>query len=209
MLEGTISNIPPQGGRKHPEQQYIQMDTTQILFICGGTFVGLEDIIRKRLGKRQIGFGSETSPAESSRDRAEVLAQVQPEDLVEFGMIPEFVGRLPLCATLEPLDVRTLINILTTPKNALVKQYQKFFRLEGSEVDFTPGALELIAERALKRDTGARALRAVCEEIMLDLMYKLPDQAQGGKYQITEDVVEGREHLFELKPESQRRKESA
>ncbi|HEY7118682.1 MAG TPA: ATP-dependent Clp protease ATP-binding subunit ClpX, partial [Tepidisphaeraceae bacterium] len=163
MLEGTIANIPPQGGRKHPEQQYIQMDTSQILFICGGTFVGLEDLIRKRLGKRQIGFGSENSPVETARDRAQILAQVQPEDLVEFGMIPEFVGRLPVCATLEPLDVATLINILTEPKNALVKQYQKFFRMEGSELDFTAGALEVIAERALKRDTGARALRAVCE----------------------------------------------
>ena len=209
MLEGTVANIPPQGGRKHPEQQYIQMDTSQILFICGGTFVGLEDIIRKRLGKRQIGFNAETAPADTANDRADVLAQVQPDDLVEFGMIPEFVGRVPLIATLEPLDVKTLINILSQPKNALVKQYQKFFRIEGAELEFTPGALELIAERALKRDTGARALRAVCEEIMLDLMYKLPDQTQGGKYQITEDVVEGREHLFELKPESQRRKESA
>src|SRR5438876_1015535 len=207
MLEGTISNIPPQGGRKHPEQQYIQMDTTQILFICGGTFVGLEDIIRKRLGKRQIGFNSETAPAESARDRAEVLAQVQPEDLVEFGMIPEFVGRLPLCATLEPLDAEILINILTEPKNALVKQYKKFFRLEGSDVEFTPGALDLIAARALKRDTGARALRAVREEIMLALIYKLPDQTQGGKYIVTDAVVEGRQNLFELKPEL--RKESA
>ncbi len=207
MLEGTVANIPPQGGRKHPEQQYIQMDTSQILFICGGTFVGLEDIIRKRLGKRQIGFNSETSLAETSHDRAVMLAQVQPEDLVEFGMIPEFVGRLPMAATLEPLDVKTLISILTEPKNALVKQYQKFFRMENSEVEFTPRALELIAERALKRDTGARALRAVCEEIMLDLMYKLPDQAQAGKYVITEKIVEGRENLFELKPE--RRKESA
>ncbi len=207
MLEGTVANIPPQGGRKHPEQQYIQMDTSQILFICGGTFVGLEDIIRKRLGKRQIGFGSETAPSESAHDRAEILASAQPEDLVEFGMIPEFVGRLPLVASLEPLDVKTLINILTQPKNALVKQYQKFFRLESSEVEFTPGALQLIAERALKRDTGARALRAVCEEIMLDLMYKLPDHGQGGKYIITEDIVEGRQNLFELKPE--RRKESA
>jgi len=211
MLEGTVANIPPQGGRKHPEQQYIQMDTSQILFICGGTFVGLEDIIRKRLGKRQIGFNAENAPSESASDRANVLAQVQPDDLVEFGMIPEFVGRLPLVATLEPLDVQTLINILTEPKNALVKQYQKFFRIEGAEVEFTAGALELIAERALKRDTGARALRAVCEEIMLDLMYKLPDQQQGGKYSITEDVVEGRQHLFELKPAAkpERRKESA
>jgi ATP-dependent Clp protease ATP-binding subunit ClpX len=201
MLEGTVSNIPPQGGRKHPEQQYIQMDTTQILFICGGTFVGLEDLIRKRLGKRQIGFGSETTPLESARDRAEVLAQVQPEDLVEFGMIPEFVGRLPLCATLEPLDVKTLVNILTQPKNAMVKQYQKFFRLEGAEVEFTSDALEKIAERALKRDTGARALRAVCEEIMLDLMYKLPEQAPGGKYVVDASIVEGKRSLFPIKPE--------
>src|SRR5690349_20561186 len=208
MLEGTISNIPPQGGRKHPEQQYIQMDTQQILFICGGTFVGLEDIIRKRLGRRQIGFGSETAPVETARDRAEVLAQVQPEDLVEYGMIPEFVGRLPVAATLEPLDVATLINILTTPKNALVRQYQKFFRMENSELEFTSGALRLIAERALKRDTGARALRAVCEEIMLDLMYRLPEEGQGGKYTISEDVVDGHRNLFELKPET-RRKESA
>jgi ATP-dependent Clp protease ATP-binding subunit ClpX len=212
MLEGTVANIPPQGGRKHPEQQYIQMDTSQILFICGGTFVGLEDIIRKRLGKRQIGFNAENSPAESAADRADILAQVQPDDLVEFGMIPEFVGRLPLIATLEPLDVKTLINILSEPKNALIKQYQKFFRIEGSELEFTSGALELIAERALKRDTGARALRAVCEEVMLDLMYKLPDQQTRGKYIITEEVVEGRENLFELKPDTttpERRKESA
>ncbi len=211
MLEGTVANIPPQGGRKHPEQQYIQMDTSQILFICGGTFVGLEDIIRKRLGKRQIGFNAENTPGETAIDRANILAQVQPDDLVEFGMIPEFVGRLPLCATLEPLDVKTLINILSGPKNALIKQYQKFFRLENAEVEFTSGALILIAERALKRDTGARALRAVCEEIMLDLMYKLPDQNHGGKYIITEDVVEGRENLFELKPgtTTERRKESA
>ncbi|HSI35268.1 MAG: ATP-dependent Clp protease ATP-binding subunit ClpX [Phycisphaerae bacterium] len=210
MLEGTIANIPPQGGRKHPEQQYIQMDTSQILFICGGTFVGLEDIIRKRLGKRQIGFGSENAPTESAKDRAKILSNVQPEDLVEYGMIPEFVGRLPIAATLEPLDVATLINILTSPKNALVKQYQKFFRMEGCEVEFTPKALELIAQRALKRDTGARALRAVCEEIMLDLMYRLPDEGQNGKYTITDDVVEGRRNLFELKQEpAPRRKESA
>ena len=207
MLEGTISNIPPQGGRKHPEQQYIQMDTTHILFICGGTFVGLEDIIKKRLGKRQIGFNSETERAETTNERAHVLAQVQPEDLIEFGMIPEFVGRLPVNATLEPLDVDVLVNILTEPKNALVKQYQKFFRLEGSELEFTPGALRMIAKKALKRDTGARALRAVCEEIMLEVMYRLPDQGQGGKYIITEGVVEGRQHLFEIKPEL--RKESA
>jgi ATP-dependent Clp protease ATP-binding subunit ClpX len=207
MLEGTIANIPPQGGRKHPEQQYIQMDTSQILFICGGTFVGLEDIIRKRLGKRMIGFGAENAPGETAKDRATILQQVQPEDLVEFGMIPEFVGRLPIAATLAPLDVKTLVNILTSPKNALVKQYKKFFRMEGSDLEFTDGALTKIAERALKRDTGARALRAVCEEIMLDLMYKLPDAAQGGKYVIDEHIVEGRRSLFDLQPE--RRRESA
>ena len=176
---------------------------------CGGTFVGLEDIIRKRLGKRMIGFGSETAAIETAADRAVMLSQVQPEDLVEFGMIPEFVGRLPLIATLEPLDVKTLISILTEPKNALVKQYRKIFNLEHSDLEFTPGALELIAERALKRDTGARALRAVCEEIMLELMYKLPDQSQGGKYVVNEDVVEGRHNLFELRPPAERRKESA
>ena len=207
MLEGTVANIPPQGGRKHPEQQYIQMDTTHILFICGGTFVGLEDIIRKRLGKRMIGFGSENTATESGRENAELLRQVQPEDLVEYGMIPEFVGRLPIHAPLEPLDEFTLMNILTEPKNALVKQYQKFFRMEGSEVEFTPGALRAIARRALKRETGARGLRAVCEELMLDMMYRLPDQAQPGKYVITEEVVNGKSNLFEIMPE--RRKESA
>ena len=211
MLEGTVANIPPQGGRKHPEQQYIQMDTSQILFICGGTFVGLEDTIRKPLGKRMIGFNTESTKGESTSERAHVLSQAQPEDLVEFGMIPEFVGRLPLIATLEPLDIKTLISILTQPKNALVKQYQKFFRLEGAEVEFTPDALEKIAERALKRDTGARALRAVCEEIMLDMMYKLPEQtSRGNKYVIDASIVEGKRSLFGLKPEpAARRRESA
>jgi ATP-dependent Clp protease ATP-binding subunit ClpX len=196
MLEGTVANIPPQGGRKHPEQQYIQMDTSQILFICGGTFVGLEDIIKKRLGKRMIGFGSELETGDKAENRAELLRQVQPEDLVEFGMIPEFIGRLPLISTLEPLTVDVLVNILTQPKNAITKQYLRFFRMENSEVEFTHGALEAISRRALKRDTGARALRAVCEELMLEVMYELPDQARGVKYVIDEDVVEGRKRLF-------------
>jgi len=209
MLEGTVSNIPPQGGRKHPEQQYIQMDTTQILFICGGTFVGLEDIIRKRLGRRQIGFNAEEQDVDTTSERAHVLQQCQPEDLIEFGMIPEFVGRMPVVATLEPLDEQTLISILTEPKSALVKQYQKFFRMEGSELEFTPGALRSIAEKALKRDTGARALRAVCEELMMELMYALPDQPQGTKYVITQEIVEGAQSLFAIKAAAERRRESA
>jgi len=200
MLEGTVANIPPQGGRKHPEQQYIQMDTSQILFICGGTFVGLEDIIKKRLGKRMIGFGSEVETADKQHSRGELLRQVQPEDLVEFGMIPEFIGRLPLISTLEPLTVDVLVNILTEPKNAITKQYLRFFRMEGSELEFTTGALRAIAQKALKRDTGARALRAVCEEMMLEVMYALPDQPQGVKYIIDEDVVAGRKHVFAQRP---------
>ena len=207
MLEGTLANIPPQGGRKHPEQQYIQMDTSQILFICGGAFVGLDDIIRKRLGKRQIGFNSESSLNTTTDERAHVLAEVQPEDLIEFGMIPEFVGRMPLVSPLAPLDADALVSILTEPKNALVKQYKRFFRMEGAELEFTTGALRMISEKALKRDTGARALRAVCEELMLDLMYELPEQQKGCKYVINEDVVEGRVKLVKIEPE--RRKESA
>ena len=203
MLEGTVANIPPQGGRKHPEQQYIQMDTSQILFLCGGSFVGLEDIIRRRLGKRKIGFANEGGGVESTVERAELLRQVQPEDLVEFGMIPEFVGRLPIVATLEPLDVETLVNILVEPRNAIVKQYQRFFEMEGSSVDFTPGALRMIAERALKRETGARALRAVCEETMLNIMYDLPD-APPGHYTIDESVVEGHGSVFEQAPKKRK-----
>ncbi len=195
MLEGTVANIPPQGGRKHPEQQYIQMDTSQILFICGGSFVGLEEIIRRRIGKRKIGFTNEGTGIETTAERGRVLSQVQPEDLVEFGMIPEFVGRLPVVATLEPLDVDSLVNILTEPRNAICKQYQRFFEMEGSTLEFTPPALRLIAERALKRETGARALRAVCEEVMLNIMFDLPE-AQPGHYVVDESVVEGRAAVF-------------
>jgi ATP-dependent Clp protease ATP-binding subunit ClpX len=218
MLEGTVSNIPPQGGRKHPEQQYIQMDTTHILFICGGTFVGLSDIIRRRLGKRTIGFKNAAPAGDAgttvlfadeaaAREEAEVLRQVTPEDLFEFGMIPEFVGRMPVITALEPLDEAALIRILTEPRNALVRQYQKFFRMENAELEFTPGALRTIARRAIKRDTGARALRAVVEEIMIGPMFDLPDQPAGGKYVLTEAVVEGRERLFPNPPA--RKKESA
>jgi ATP-dependent Clp protease ATP-binding subunit ClpX len=196
MLEGTISNIPPQGGRKHPEQSYIQMDTSNILFICGGTFVGLENIIRKRLGRKLIGFGSEISgKVDDKADLTEVLDQAIPEDIIEYGMIPEMVGRLPVIATLGALDVDALVDILTKPKNALYKQYQRFFEMDNAELEFTDDALRALAAKALKRDTGARALRAITEELMIDLMYQLPEEPKPGRYVITRDIVEGKAGL--------------
>ena len=200
MLEGTIANIPPQGGRKHPEQSYIQMDTAQILFICGGTFVGLENIIKKRLGRKMIGFGSELSGRiDEKTEYSSILEQVIPEDIIEFGMIPEMVGRLPVIATLSALDEAALIDILTKPKNALIKQYQRFFEMENAELEFTNGALHALAQKALKRDTGARALRSITEELMVDLMYQLPEEQKGAKYIINRGIVEGKAELFTAK----------
>ncbi|HUV66702.1 MAG TPA: ATP-dependent Clp protease ATP-binding subunit ClpX [Sedimentisphaerales bacterium] len=197
MLEGTIANIPPQGGRKHPEQSYIQIDTAQILFICGGTFVGLENIIKKRLGKKMIGFNSELSGKTDERtEYGNILQQVVPEDIIEFGMIPEMVGRLPVITTLGALDETALIDILTKPKNALCKQYQRFFEMENAELEFTNGALRALARKALKRDTGARALRAIAEELMVDLMYQLPEESKPAQYVITRDIVERKADLL-------------
>ncbi|OYW23999.1 MULTISPECIES: ATP-dependent Clp protease ATP-binding subunit ClpX [unclassified Sphingomonas] len=191
LMEGTTASVPPQGGRKHPQQEFLQVDTTNILFICGGAFSGLEKIIGDRLQGKSIGFGAYVAASEERRT-GEVLKSVEPEDLLKFGLIPEFVGRLPVIATLEDLDVPALVTILTEPKNALVKQYQKLFDMESVQLDFTDDALVTVAKKAIDRKTGARGLRSILEGILLDTMFDLPGMDGVDEVMIDKDVIEGR-----------------
>ncbi|HHO52005.1 MAG TPA: ATP-dependent Clp protease ATP-binding subunit ClpX [Deltaproteobacteria bacterium] len=189
IIEGTVANVPPKGGRKHPQQDFLQIDTTNILFVCGGAFVGLDKIVEARLGQQQMGFGAD--PEGKRRWTSdELLAQAEAEDLMKFGLIPEFIGRVPVTATLEQLDEDALVQILTEPKNALTKQYQKLFEMDSVQLKFTEGSLRLIAREALKRKAGARGLRGILEEIMLDAMYDLPSKSNVRECIISEDVVE-------------------
>ncbi len=204
IIEGTVANLPPKGGRKHPQQEYIQIDTSNILFIVGGAFVGLEDIIERRIGEKKLGFGTEVR---SKKDRAigELLADVQPEDLLKFGLIPEFIGRIPIIATLNELDEAALIEILTKPRNALIKQYQRLFDFEKVKLKFTQGALGAVAREALKRKSGARGLRAILEHTMLDIMYDIPSQTNIREVIVNEDVFTKKETpliVYEKKAES-------
>jgi ATP-dependent Clp protease ATP-binding subunit ClpX len=190
IIEGTTASVPPQGGRKHPHQEFIQIDTTNILFIVGGAFAGLEHIIEQRVGKKTLGFTAEVR-GQAEREADDLLAQVRPEDLTKFGLIPEFIGRLPLIASVTKLDQAALVQILTEPRNALIKQYQKLFDLDGVELEFTTDAVEAVADKAMERGTGARGLRAIIEEVLLHVMYDVPSRGDIAKVVVTREVVDG------------------
>src|SRR5574338_565792 len=192
IIEGTLANVPPKGGRKHPQQEFLKVDTTDILFICGGTFCGLEQIIERRVGGRSLGFGSDVK-SKTEKNVGELLAIVEPDDLLKFGMIPEFVGRLPVITSLEELDQKALVEILTQPRNALVKQYKKLLEMDGVNLKFTDGALEAIARAAMKNRAGARGLRAILESAMLDIMYDVPSRRNVREIVISEDVIDKHE----------------
>ncbi len=191
LIEGTIASVPPQGGRKHPQQEFLQVDTTNVLFICGGAFAGLEKIIQSRSQKSGIGFSAEVKGKDESKSVGELLHDVEPEDLIRFGLIPEFVGRMPVVATLEELDEAALVQILTEPKNAVTKQYQRLFEMEGTELEFREDALRAVARRAMERKTGARGLRTILEHVLLDTMYELPTLEGVSKVVIDESVITG------------------
>jgi ATP-dependent Clp protease ATP-binding subunit ClpX len=206
LIEGTVASVPPQGGRKHPQQEFLQVDTSNILFICGGAFAGLDKVIRDRSEKGGIGFNAEVKSKDDSRNVGQVLADVEPEDLIKYGLIPEFVGRLPVIATLEELDVDALVSILVDPKNALTKQYAKLFDMEGVEVDFREDGLRAIAERAMERKTGARGLRSILESVLLETMYDIPSMESVSKVVIDASVIRGESEPLLVYKSSEQRK---